>query len=1314
MQFKSLILLLICFQITIVKCKTSTALGSDNLDNIKKSLEEHQKELTAAKNKSKSIPKEITNVVKVKLKAVVPSNNVKDEPKMISVKQLEEWAKEISDKLLEHENHIVRRELLLKGFGDLRSELRNGSVIVEQAAESIRDLLLRRTKAAESIMRKAEELAKMKIQPPPNYTYTLSKDLDQWKMEDTKWRQDRRNFTFPLKCRNLNKVKTYQSAHFDAGVSVDTSSVHVAIELFDCDPRIVEALYWSEGLLSTFKENYAHDATLDFQYMCSAKGFLRHYPAAVWEDMFKLKLSVEDIYDCRLRPWYVSASGAPRDVLILLDASGSMKNSSNQLIAEKLTLTLLSALTDDDQVNVLRFNVTVRSPITCFNNELVSANHVNSAAIMATLNHYKMCNETKMKDVLKYAVRLLQKQRGSRDRPGSCQQAIVLVTDSLYDNYTELLNHLDPDGRIRLFVMWLHDPYGLRDSTRTYGEALSCGLDGYFAELITASDVTEQVMRILRVLERPLVAQRKERLRVYSDIYARVEDPRRLEYYWRQKENAEQVYRYKELRKNKANLLNQSQMYKDYMRQLNLDNSGYYYEGEDLNYRLQISVSVPVFDHTTIENITITLNEEKQRNSTRTYPVNRLLGVAGVDIPIDHLKLYIPYYQLGPGGFFILLDHRGNVVLHDNFKPVFDGDILKPGYRTVDFLDLEQAASDHLPREYPKEWLEFRKALIIDHPEGNKTMHSKYIYEEGMRGMLEMREYHWKRILDHYTAVVVLPKREGRRAVPSARHFTQQLAKEAYLTMSETDFSLHPDWLYCRHVEPHFDTQKDEILYFIKRRKNEAHFQMQNLKHSFSPIPPTLQEMPYQCNEELMTRISMEAIATAKWSEIDEYQDCSTCQLGSVIAFFASESGFSRWQYYEATSPHALPPPGALWSRGATEAWFVRAAAATPSLVIHAPVAPIRRLRNSDAPIPQVSEHKIWLTAARVLEYSHKGMIGVAGFHFYPRHLDDLLKTITNIHCTEEDETKCEPRCDNKEWACVLIDDEGWVVAKVREDLDNDIETEPLREHLANLHPAAMTALLNASVFKLHWIHDYQGVCFPPEDEKIHAAAPILASILRSLWSSVKLIFHVTRELMTLLFILNTGNTVTAETEAEKEKRRRRLQKDYEREKYERLYDPRVLVNRTRFAACDRSRPFYQLQRTAKSMEALRREASACRWPLAAVPVPGTNLVLLAAYTACPHRARPLNSPLVNERVEMTDGRAGLDPSASRLACWRNRVTLPSRPPHVQCYPHNYTYEEGYRQCGPWVPDPENRANNVFTSNNLLLFISLSVKIIIF
>ncbi|GBP70023.1 hypothetical protein EVAR_39606_1 [Eumeta japonica] len=267
-----------------------------------------------------------------------------------------------------------------------------------------------------------------------------------------------------------------------------------------------------------------------------------------------------DVYDCRLRPWYVSAGGAPRDVLILVDATGSMDNSSNNIIAEQLTLALLSALTDDDHVNVLRFNNKIQSPIGCFNDRLVPANHVNSAAMMAAMKKYSVVNDTKIEAVLEYAVKLLQRQRHSGNHPVACQQAIVILADSIYTNATQKMKELDPEGHIserkfrwpthsiikpssiryliltpeagstlltlelrRLFLIWLHDEFGLRDNTRALGDWLGCVRDGLFANLINANAVTQHVLDILRVLERPLVMQRKRRLRSFSDMYARME-----------------------------------------------------------------------------------------------------------------------------------------------------------------------------------------------------------------------------------------------------------------------------------------------------------------------------------------------------------------------------------------------------------------------------------------------------------------------------------------------------------------------------------------------------------------------------------------------------------------------------------------------------------------------------------------------------------------------------------------------------------------------------------------------------------------------
>ncbi|VVD02410.1 unnamed protein product [Leptidea sinapis] len=452
----------------------------------------------------------------------------------------------------------------------------------QKAAKALVDLLERRGKAAEAIMRKAEELAtnvlETKIAAPTDYTFDDSIDLDVLKKvvpTESEWEMS-------SGCRSINKVKLQKSSHFNAEVSLETTSVHVVAEVFAC--------------------------------------------AASWKSLYNIKVEVEDVFDCRLRPWYVSASGAPRDVLILLDASGSMSNSSNQVTAEQFTQTLLNALTDDDQTNVLRFNVVVESPISCFNDRLVP-------------------------------------------------------------------------------------------------------------------------------------------------------DPRRGEYHWREMENAEQAYRYRELRRNKQRLL--SNLNKDFMHMY--------------------------------------------------YLVNIRIGSL-----------------MGASGSLFLVDHRGNIVLHDNTKPMFNGDILRPGYRTVDFLDVEQPGVDHYARHYPQEWLDFRNSVVINKTSGSKAMYAKTIFDGGLRCIIEVRDYFWQRIHNHYTLVVSLPKYNILHAVPDGE-FTQKLGEEALSALSSgTDFAVHPDWLYCRHVEPHFDNRELEVLHFLRRRRDEPNFPMYKLKHLFSPIPPTLLEKTYQ------------------------------------------------------------------------------------------------------------------------------------------------------------------------------------------------------------------------------------------------------------------------------------------------------------------------------------------------------------------------------------------------------------------------------------------------------------------------------------
>lgn len=75
-----------------------------------------------------------------------------------------------------------------------------------------------------------------------------------------------------------------------------------------------------------------------------------------------------DMFDCRMRLWYIDASLSPKDIIILVDNSGSMTGTSRE-IARHVVNSILETLGSNDFVNVLMFNDTVAPVISCLRND---------------------------------------------------------------------------------------------------------------------------------------------------------------------------------------------------------------------------------------------------------------------------------------------------------------------------------------------------------------------------------------------------------------------------------------------------------------------------------------------------------------------------------------------------------------------------------------------------------------------------------------------------------------------------------------------------------------------------------------------------------------------------------------------------------------------------------------------------------------------------------------------------------------------------------------------------------------------------------
>lgn len=78
-----------------------------------------------------------------------------------------------------------------------------------------------------------------------------------------------------------------------------------------------------------------------------------------------------DLYDCRTRAWYIEAAVSPKDMVIIVDMSGSMTGTAEE-VARQIVYNILDTLGNNDFVNVFTMiNNTVFDVVTCFSDTLI-------------------------------------------------------------------------------------------------------------------------------------------------------------------------------------------------------------------------------------------------------------------------------------------------------------------------------------------------------------------------------------------------------------------------------------------------------------------------------------------------------------------------------------------------------------------------------------------------------------------------------------------------------------------------------------------------------------------------------------------------------------------------------------------------------------------------------------------------------------------------------------------------------------------------------------------------------------------------------
>uniref|UniRef100_A0A673IZQ6 Voltage-dependent calcium channel subunit alpha-2/delta-3-like n=1 Tax=Sinocyclocheilus rhinocerous TaxID=307959 RepID=A0A673IZQ6_9TELE len=298
--------------------------------------------------------------------------------------------------------------------------------------------------------------------------------------------------------------------HFNnLSVNLSLSVVQVPTNMYNKDSAIVNGVYWSEALNKVFVDNFKRDSTLIWQYFGSAKGFFRQYPGIKWTPDEHGVLE----FDCRNRKWYIQAATSPKDVVILVDVSGSMKG-LRLTIARQTVSSILDTLGDDDFFNIIAYNEELHYVEPCLNGTLVQADVTNKDHFRDRLDKLFAKGIGMLDVALTEAFELLS-NFNETGRGSVCSQAIMLVTDGAVETYDAVFAQYNwPDRKVRVFPYLIGRESAFADNLKW----MACANKGYFTQISTLADVQENVMEYLHVLSRPKVIDREHDM-VWTEAY---------------------------------------------------------------------------------------------------------------------------------------------------------------------------------------------------------------------------------------------------------------------------------------------------------------------------------------------------------------------------------------------------------------------------------------------------------------------------------------------------------------------------------------------------------------------------------------------------------------------------------------------------------------------------------------------------------------------------------------------------------------------------------------------------------------------------
>ncbi|XP_054010963.1 voltage-dependent calcium channel subunit alpha-2/delta-3 isoform X2 [Hylaeus anthracinus] len=966
-----------------------------------------------------------------------------------------QWAKTLGAELWELAEKVARPDELLSKYKAMntRVEDKSGDELVSIISENVGRMLRRKMDAVTCIRIEAEKGAR---------NWTDHDDLEDFKYVSGKYSVVEGG-SLPKYPENIgNNTKFYRNitltpdSHFyNIPVNTSFSSVHVPTNVYDMGPAVWKDIEKTEHLDSVFQQNYESDPALSWQYFGSITGMLRQYPAMQWRTDPMLNDEEEDdgdegppdIYDCRVRSWFIEAATCSKDMVILMDTSGSMTG-MGKTIARTTVNMILDTLSNNDYVTVLSYTDETYDIIDCFKDMLIQATPENVDTFKKGITSVKTEGLANVTEAFNRAFNLLRNYRESRgcDADNPCNQLIMLVTDGVPGNLTEVFktwNWQDNDTHIpvRVFTYLL----GKEVTKVREIQWMACLNRGYYTHVHTLEEVREQVLKYIPVVARPMVLQDVVHPVVWTHAYADI-------------------------------TLHEDE---DVLEDPSTLNSTAWQE-----YRLLTSVSTPVFDR----------KGNKRYNNTR---LAHLLGVAGTDVPIDDIrKLTLPY-KLGVNGYAFIVSNNGYVILHPDLRPVYKGR-LKLNYNSIDLTEVEILDDGLGPRNPGPEILELRAALV-DHKRGSTMgVPVKLHYDDNRRVNLERRDYFYAPLPGTPFGVAVAISNYGTTWIKVG----DEIRRNQNMNVKISDFfvgdrwRVHPGWVYCRYhyLEGHeFDSSEDELRHFLDLlNKPDWRWSEQYASYPISDDDlvdepdcgrQTMSHDDYYCNKELMQLLVFDAKATNASFNNDFVLEGQRARhlaemYGIFLRFVATQSGLTRWHDLDTNK---LPEDddgivfGDLHRRAVNEPWYKGA-------IFQNNIDP----NSISVTVPWEAGPNAIVTASMGIFPRDGGKTAPAAVVGFQMPMWDFYERFIDLTSDPENPSM---NCSHVWMDCYLLDQNGYVVIS---EAHNDTG-----QFMGTQEGAVMNSMVGQGLFNPVEIYDYQGWC---DEVRVQGAASTLTDPLMYVW----------------------------------------------------------------------------------------------------------------------------------------------------------------------------------------------------------------------